>query len=453
MYAMLFPSILLLTCFLFLAFTNYLLTNRPPTSTRSRTHSSPEAIVALLSRTGAQSTSGSRKIASLLESRALANERLRRAFGLTNTFVSANVGVHTSFVRQMTTLISRHGRNPSDYQQWADFLHVARQAVASHLFPESESQSCSLSGSFAEFIQLVTLKVVIAGLLNPDGDMATIDAEDLRVSAALITKLWAMSKLPSHPTNSPLSSELNLLNHHLRRLLPDTEKYPNPIDFVIPTWETLWRLVATCLAHVYNNEAYHRVFEELLEDPASRRYNGIHSDSKGSSELCASWIITETLRLHPPSRHISRTFQADPSFVIRFLAKVLPESFADWLNLPQITEIADIEHVHLCAHIWGPDALTFDPGRWAATSCFESGMTKESGAGKPDTVTFFAFGHGPLSCVGKKWAPMASAIIIAAILEGIKVKGLEIIGTSNIGGRAGWDGWKIQRARIYACYA
>ncbi|KAE9405878.1 hypothetical protein BT96DRAFT_915833 [Gymnopus androsaceus JB14] len=267
--------------------------------------------------------------------------------------------------------------------------------------------------------------------------MDTLNAEDLRSSATLIMKLWTSSKTAS----SGNEAELSKLNYHLRNLLPDAEKYPNPINFVIPTWETLWRLVATCLARVYDNAEYCHVFEEFLQDPTSRRFHD-HSDSTisnvGYSDgLCADFIINETLRLHPPSRHISRSFPIETPSISIPVPKLTfvggwPVLTLDWRHRTQIqTEVADIEAAHLSTDIWGMNALTFEPRRWALHA-------------DKDAPTLFVFGHGPLMCVGKKWAPMAAAIIVGAILECIKADGLEIVGGRSIGGREGWDDWMIQ---------
>ncbi|KAF5367213.1 hypothetical protein D9757_012214 [Collybiopsis confluens] len=493
---------LLLTVFFFIAYELFAIFVPKTTHNHNRNHSSPGSIAALL-----KPTSGCRsKLGELLQSRALANERLRCTFQLTNTFVSADPTIHSTFVRQMNALISKRrggGHSTSDHQEWLDFLQVARGAVASQLnSPQSStaaSKSCASCGDsgrscgeafnspFAEFIQLLTLKVIIAGLLDPDRDMDSIDGEDLRVSAKLITELWGKSKTPPPPsTTSSLDeayfpSDLKVLKYHLRRLLPNEESYPNPIDFVIPTWETLWRLVATSLAHVHENEEYRQVFESLLEEPSYRQYRGLGlgDDSRTTesdayplipeSPMCAEWIINETLRLHPPSRHISRGFLGESDEANRtpflrvltaFAAKVIPRSIVQWVrhtNVSErssasasshlrltVTEVADIESVHLSTQIWGADARMFNPRRWAVRAEGKVALTTTNDeSGKTEPPVFFTFGHGRLACIGEKWAPMAAATIIAAVLEGIKVDGLEIVGTSHIGGRTGWDGWMI----------
>ncbi|KAJ3911453.1 hypothetical protein F5877DRAFT_73167 [Lentinula edodes] len=399
-----------------------------------RKYTTPEEIINLLG----HSESPSSSISELLKARSLANRRLRHTFNLTNTFVKPETDIHNTFVGRMKDLIRAQRRRG----QWVDFLHVARQAFACELNSYVPTEK-GFSTAFTDFIQVLTLRIIVVALLDPDRDIESIDAEDLRVSAMLITKLWGISKLKisstvplmDAPCTSPDIDDLTTLNYHLRRLLPDTEKYPNPINFVIPTWETLWRVVATCLAHVHENVEFRQVFEELLEDPTSERFKTTSFDSK----LCADWIVSETLRLHPPSRHISRSFVVEQPPFLQFVRTLLPRSVSDQLGLAPLirSEIADVEGIHLSIGIWGADALEFNPRRWARyTTSLEA-------------PTLFAFGYGPLICIGKNWAPMAAALIVGAILEGIEREELEIVGTGIIGGRAGWIGWRVQSREAF----
>lgn len=400
-----------------------------------RSHTTPEDIINLLG----HSESPSASVSELLKARSLANQRLRHTFNLTNTFVKAETDIHNTFVGRMKDLIRAQRRRG----QWGEFLHVARQAFACELNSYVPTEA-RFPTAFPDFIQVLTLRIIVVALLDPDRDMESIDAEDLRVSATLITKLWGISKLKKISSAVPLMNasctspdidDLTTLNYHLRRLLPDTEKYPNPINFVIPTWETLWRVVATCLAHVHENVEFRRVFEELLEDPTSERFKTTSFDSK----LCADWIISETLRLHPPSRHISRSFVIEQPPFLQFVRALLPRSVTDQLGLAPLirSEIADVEGIHLSVGIWGADVLEFSPRRWGR-------YTNPS-----ETPTLFAFGYGPLICIGKNWAPMAAALIVGAILEGIEREELEIVGTGIIGGRAGWLGWRVQSREAF----
>lgn len=348
----------------------------------------------------------------LLVARATPNERLIRAFALTNTFVSSDSNIHTSFVGH-----AKHLLRAAEKRGWSNFQQVAVRAVDAAL-PTS-----SLS-NFDVFVQDVTLRVALVGLLDVDVDVAELDPGDIQVVAALITELWALSKKPEPIPEHLLPS----LNHHLRRLMTDTDTYPNPLDYVIPVWETLWRVVATTLAHVHHDRLSLDIFGDLQSCPTVPQFRLFKDQSRPSAEA----IVSEAMRLYPPSKHIVRA-----AFVNNFrsvlpssLQHLAPESFGYVLR-----ECADIGTA-LRSNIWGTDAAEFKPLRHHAPNfSLDQGNTMA-----------FVFGYGRHRCVAASWAPMAAAIITGAILD--RVQGgsnHEVIAGPRIGGREGWEGWYVAR--------
>lgn len=348
----------------------------------------------------------------LLVARATPNERLVRAFGLTNTFVSSDSNIHTSFVGH-----AKHLLRAAEKRGWSNFQQVAVRAVDTAL-PTS-----SLS-NFDVFVQDVTLRVALVGLLDVDVDVAELDPGDIQVVAALITELWALSKKPEPIPNHLLPS----LNHHLRRLMTDRDTYPNPLDYVIPVWETLWRVVATTVGHVHRDHLLLDIFGDLQGCPTVPQFRLLKDQSRPSAEA----IVSEAMRLYPPSKHIFRA-----AFVNNFrsvlpscLQHLVPESFGYVLR-----ECADIGTV-LRSNIWGTDAAEFNPSRHHAPS-----FSPDQG-----NAMAFVFGYGRHRCVAASWAPMAAAIIIGAILDRVQDgSNHEVIAGPRIGGREGWEGWYIAR--------
>ena len=53
------------------------------------------------------------------------------------------------------------------------------------------------------------------------------------------------------------------------------------------------------------------------------------------------------------------------------------------------------------------------------------------------------FGVGRLKCVASVWAPQAADVIVAAICDMLE-KGLSIEEGQRIGGREGWEGWRVE---------
>ncbi|KAG7453144.1 uncharacterized protein BT62DRAFT_925683 [Guyanagaster necrorhizus] len=342
-------------------------------------------------------------LGSLLHARASPNQRLVRAFALTNTFVKEDEFSHTQFRKGAQGLLAKAN-------DWHRFKRIADHAVLSSL------PSTSTVARVDTFVQAVTLRVILVGLLGTeDSEDATLPSSSIETVSSLITKLWALSKHPE-PIDPTL---LPLLNQHLRTLVPDTNAYPNPLDFVIPAWETMWRVVATTFAHVYKNDRFRRTLEELHANPSIPQFR-LH-DRDASAED----IIIEAMRLHPPSKHISRLISFLPSFLPR------------WRSFETL-HVADILAAHFSPAIWGPSVETFDPSRHTTRT-----PKREEG--------FLAFGYGRLQCVAKNWAPMAAATILSSILAGIDGS-YRVEEGGSIGGRDGWEGWEIGELNTVPCY-
>ncbi|KAG7086394.1 hypothetical protein E1B28_002349 [Marasmius oreades] len=337
------------------------------------------------------------------------NQRLVRAFGLTNTFVSAGTAVRDQFRRDALALLN--GR--ASRLGWAEYLEVALESVKASLSDERP---------FDQFIQITTLRIILIVLLGVPSLPEELNGDDLQITAGLISELWDQSK-----TSSPTDKvKLDLLNLHLRRLLVrDLDAFPNPLDIVIPAWETLWRVIATTVAYVHDNQSYREAFGGLRnsQDPG-RTFSSPNAEDGSSVQS----IITEILRLHPPSRRIHRAISCSPFFIPRALKGVFRSTRL---------EVADIEALHRSSEIWGPSSNEFQPAR--------HDESKES-EGIDSDRKILAFGSGRLQCPAKKWAPLAAAMAVAAILEFLESdSGYTLVRGETIGSRKGWEGWMIRK--------
>lgn len=347
-------------------------------------------------------------LSELLRSRAIPNQRLVRAFGLTNTFVSESVDTHTTFRDASICLLTAAKK-----RGWKYFLNIADQAVA-----------CSLDDAnirFDTYIQGVTLRVVLVAVLDVGVDVDALESGDVEAVSALITELWNLSKKPE-----PIPPELlQQLSTRLRRLVPDETQFRNPLDYVIPTWETMWRVVATTVACVNGNTEGRLAFADLYDHPTIEQFR----DRKlgGSGPSVEEWV-KEIMRLYPPVRHIHRAIVPPP----RPLWSILPARLRGLLGETVCIEQADIESTQRSPDVWGADAHTFNPARY---------LRRDLRAAPPS----LAFGYGPLRCVAKDWAPMAAAIVVAAIMNGVECGTFELVRGKGVGGRGGWEGWSVQR--------
>ncbi|KAJ7904277.1 hypothetical protein B0H14DRAFT_595532 [Mycena olivaceomarginata] len=342
----------------------------------------------------------------LLRSRASPNARLIRAFHISNSFVSPDPTVHANFLIKSRSLLRAAKRN------WTRFNGTALQAVElslpDHTIP------------FDVFVRSVTLRTTIVGLLDPDVDITSLSSNDVHIVTNLITDIWILSKKPAEIPEHLLE----MLNHHLRRLIPDQAAYPNPLDFVIPIWETLWRVVAATLAYVHTNAVARRAFLDLNDHPDEDQFCApkLHRTSPSAENY-----ISESLRLRPPVRHITR-HQFRPPLLTKFLPPFLASRIPPHIDV----HIADIESAQRSV-FWESDSSppeAFDAARFLR---------------EPKASDVLAFGAGPLKCAAVKWAPMAAAVIVGAILNRVDDVAYYIVRGERVGDRTGWDGWLVRK--------
>ncbi|KAJ7063696.1 hypothetical protein C8F01DRAFT_985635 [Mycena amicta] len=365
-----------------------------------------------------------------LEARAAANQWLTTAFHLMNTFVRGDIGTNTAFRRRAGRLITN---------DWLQLVSIAKQAVDATLL----AHCCNADIAFDEFVQVVTLRFVICSILCPGTPPASLDGDHLREVGRLITTIWIQSKNVSTSLSAPIIDILrNDLHTHLAALFPDVDQPDNlNLDFLIPTWETFWRVVAPTIAHIHrmvdsvSRIAACNTFLDLLEqgDNATIKARFCSSSSGPSSEH----YVAEGLRLTPPvgriKRHQSRLTQS-------LIAGILPSFIAEQLVETTI-DVADIASAQRSPHWATPldSAATievsppdhFDPSRFV----LEPERLKD----------VLAFGHGPLKCIAADWAPLAAAIVVAVILDRVDDNSYHLVVGENIGGREpeSWEGWRV----------
>lgn len=348
----------------------------------------------------------------LLMERAIPNERLIRAFSLTNAFVSGDSHVHNAFVGHANSLL-----RSAKERGWSHFQDIAIQAV------EAAVHDAPHHINFDVFVQDVTLRVALVALLRADSSVSDFASDDIRVVTERITRLWSQSKKPDLIPKDLLPQ----LNYHLRRLVPDTEAFPNPLDYVIPIWETLWRVVATTIAHAQSDPLSLAAFADIHVLPTQEQFK-MFNGSTPSAEA----IIMENMRLHPPSKHITRV-NISSKLLDRLLPHSAQRSLYRHIGYPMRRECADIGTL-LRSSVWGPDANDFDPLRHHPSRIHPDQEATRS----------LVFGYGRNRCIAGSWAPMAAGMIVAAALDRIQSKkDCELIPGPQIGGRDGWNGWSI----------
>ncbi|CAG8637718.1 9592_t:CDS:1, partial [Acaulospora morrowiae] len=173
---------------------------------------------------------------------------------------------------------------------------------------------------------------------------------------------------------------------------PTAEELGSSLNILLPAYETMWRVLLYAILETKvrgllkkkNNKKPEETTEDnfledidkdakfLLDNPSYslRKKNLIH------------YIVKETLRLYPATRHIHRVKDG-------------------------IKYSINVEAIHRDPLIWGNDASRFKPER------FENHIAKKDG-------TYIPFSIGPMQCIAAdNFAPRLAAILIAAVISSV----------------------------------
>lgn len=327
-----------------------------------------------------------------VKSRALPNQRLVRAFGIDNAFTTMNDDYRQKFRKRAAEKISH------DSVDWKDVAQKTREIVREMVLPCDK-----IKGRIPLdwLIQSLSLRMSLYVLF--DTDPFSLDPRTVSILTNNINNLWIESK-----KTQPSQDVIDLLNGELQEILVQilpsqpqlTQNLPageeKPMNFILPAYETLWRVVLRCFLEVtFHPESvpeWRQTLVSLLEDPVS--------NFATSEPVTVKYIVQEALRLYPPTRRVYRTFQTDPrSIVDVILTKIYPQ-------YKMFTVAADIEGCHRKADFWGERSLKFDPSRWHN---FDKRAAHKA---------FMPFGGGNFVCPAQKdFGPMIIGVLVAALVE------------------------------------
>ena len=318
-------------------------------------------------------------VMTLLESRAGPNQRLVRVFGIDNAFTTTDKSYYRGFRRNARFLVMR------DEPGWWRLRDVMLDLV------RYESQSAVFNEILlVPFVQAVVLKISLHTLFSLP--IEELESGTVRLIAEQINRLWVDSKSPI--TSRRFLKDQCVLKKALRTILPVIEEdnpQENPLNLILPAYETLWRVVLRGFVEVMfrSGEAgmgWRQLLATFLADPTSTSFKRAIDDTGVS----VAFIVTESLRLYPPTRRIYRHIK-------RELNTDLPGLFA-----------ADIEYLHRDPDIWGEESLRFKPSRWIDVS-------------KECQDAYMPFGWKSLTCPAKdEFGPRMIGVAVAALVAEFK---------------------------------
>jgi hypothetical protein len=320
---------------------------------------------------------GTTNTLSVLESRARANKRLVDTFGVNNAFTTKENRRHNDYKSEVGTLLK---------PDWIVVARTAREQASSH-------HSWNLVCLVQSFVLKITIYVFFGR------DPSKLDDNSVSFVAAEINRLWADSKVPRRAVQWKQQCKLH---EALHRLVPDCDPLDpqrNAMNLILPAFETMWRVVLRCFVEVgyrgaVEKEEWIGALKAYLEDPSPL------SDQACKENLTVAIVrslVSETLRLYPPTRHVHRHYES--------------------ANGTSTLAIADIEGLHRDLDIWGIDADVFKPSRWQSVSV-DSRQWK----------AWMPFGASPLTCPAKSdFGPRMIGILVAALVAAFCDEAYELL--------------------------
>ncbi|KAI9927191.1 hypothetical protein AWENTII_011053 [Aspergillus wentii] len=326
--------------------------------------------------TGERLPDGSENLLSQFESRARPNHRLRIAFGIDNAFTSTD----QPYVKQFVERAKSHANVPS--ADWIDLSQKIGDAAGSWLQDGKLIHSPNPRIKLTSLIQALSLRVVLLTFFGLGSEVLGDGANgDLINLAGAINWAWMASK---EEHTMPRFEDNVYLQKCLFAILPDQDMHNpkgNPLNFILPGFETMWRVVLRLFLEVQFADNEHRdILIHFAETPTKTQFQQLD----GNRRVCAEFLVNEALRLYPPTRRIYRAFQ------LRTDAEPLVVA-------------ADVESCHTDAEIWGHDATVFNPERWTR-------LTSEQ------RNAFFPFGSAPFVCPAKPvFGPRVIGLLVGVL--------------------------------------
>lgn len=315
-------------------------------------------------------------------SRALPNERLARAFGIDNAFTATNENDRLEFRKRASKKLPTHAE-----EQWKELAGLAKQILHERVQVSDAGQTRI---HLVTLVQTLSLRISLHVLFEQDP--LALDEEAVSSLAWTINALWMLSKNPC-PNQEIMKFHQDNLSKDLKSLLPSYSlTYPNetPMNFIIPGYETLWRVVLQGFIeigfrHPLSTNLWRSVLAEYMAQPCGTQYSKRCTEPPGEiPSISAKDLAQEALRLYPPTKRVYRTFQY----------RTCPEL---------VTVAADIEHIHRNPRLWGLDSMMYVPRRWAP---------------EPKNISeiFFPFGGKLMPCPAKgAFGGMMVAMLLAAL--------------------------------------
>jgi len=319
-----------------------------------------------------------------LASRANPNQRLVRAFGIDSAFTTVDDKWRKEFRNDATKIMT--GLELVDWKRIAEFAKtLVHEREIGLAYGGSEDRF-----ELDNFVRTLSLKITLHVFfkLSPEqlNDFGVEHA--IEQTTSCINTLWIESK-----TSIEVSKEKKQKLWEALDSITDMGSKPrkNPLNFILPAYETLWRVVLSCFIEVTFRKGAQQMWRDelghFLDDPTGASFENASSDSPPTS-VAVKFIVNEALRLYPSTKSVYRELKTEGN------------------ETPELV-VADIEQCQRLPEIWGLEPERFMPARWEA-------FTQET------QRSLMTFGAGGFVCPAKpKYGPFMIAILVAALATNI----------------------------------
>lgn len=286
-----------------------------------------------------------------LEARTLPNARLETTFGVNNAFTTQNMKTAGAFKSTARSLLrnATHIRKKVDETgeptsidtdaNWEQIISQIQKTIREEITGGHEIMN------LAEVVQYITLRISMHVLFGTK--IETLEDRDaMKYIAKTINILWIRSKNKPAANQNDWSQERRL-HQHLFDLtgLDPTNDLLNPMNLILPAYETMWRAVLRGILEIYfRDHPDSQQWQEVLRGFMTISQKEIFHRYDAMDKICPIDIVKEIMRMYPPTRRVNRRFPDNEEGVIR---------------------AADIEKLHRnVLLVPDRDADTFRPERW-----------------------------------------------------------------------------------------
>ncbi|KAF4629602.1 hypothetical protein G7Y89_g8538 [Cudoniella acicularis] len=311
-----------------------------------------------------------------LRSRSGPNRRLKTTFGIDNAFTTSDWDRYKDFLSDVKY---RLRMSDSDWQRCSG---TAANYLGQLTAKIEKSKASSLESLVQIFVFQTVLNKFFSHIQNPS-------EKEIEIITSTINTLWVASKSCNNadkPKWLPMKEALlsKLAGVFKTPTLNREGDIHNPLNIILPAYETLWRVVLRCFLEVRFRAPTaigthsQEILQRFAKDPTKENFE---DRSLSELEVSVKDVVNEALRLYPPTRRIYRQDGA------RTLCKV------------------DIEAMQRDETHWGPDSTVFNPGRMKH---------------KSEEAVWMPFGKWRFSCPAESvFAPMMIGILVGVLVNGI----------------------------------